>query len=1656
MYYINIMSDIDDNPDISRDLEIDTPISEEIPDSPKEVKDVIESEDELEGDKIPVIEDEDIDDTLQEEKVDIDDNDIELQTSNLKEFNTDFNPDDLLLLVLLENDKYIDYLGVITDISDDYIVLNDERNIYYTEGFIQLIHKDYNVIDIIKIVETDINILEKDEIFKEPEIELDLIVKDKKEKIYNETEIKEDFISSVIGLHGVYDNEYLIKNITEMVYEFIDLIDINKYRSDIDDTDILYFLKKLLKDDKLDIPSFIVPIVGMKKKIFDEGYQNTDNTISTSTEEELIRKYNILNDTDDFSSKGYINYMNNLFSDDFESYINNPQKYGFIINHVGNVLRDCLSDINPCNSVSGKYIIDLLKIRKGLDIIHNNEIDIIVDERNINIIGFLLIPLIEINNIYIPNLYNSLYSLNDILHLYKQKNLTNILKSSTIYTEEISESTTNTGYDQDFKKYLFDNDKQLTFNEFKQVLKNNLPTTSDIFDSLNILINEDEDLYLFNLINNYDDMDRVLQLLNMKLEHLNKEKKEQLNRKIENNNKEYEKIYNKLLKKFIKPIKPLKTITKQLDTKEKIKLSLELIFSQRDLKYRYSLLSKFISIYGRDANKENEDKSFYYNKSVDSEKLLCKHYLYLIQDDKNVFDSMLSLYGEESKDGNIYCKKCSRFICKSDFSTFEGISDGIPNTSKEISQDIEDALDLEKKEVKESYDLIKNLSEKFNINLKNDDMKNIIDLYLLLNHKNLYDFRYETDISKLHPILKEKSSLALKEYLCNINNILSVIFLIFIQIQISNNSYNINFNNRINLINSDESWKTLYISSNENSINRKVLNYIESKLKFLVRKYPKEQIFININDLFEEIDKFKTLKMTFSKHFINVMRYWLNPQYNLHSQLEKYFLFESGINKDYIHDYWVNYKPLYDNKLVKHINNYVQSNNELYQKYFINSIQNISLLKPISNDEPKYMELDIKLSELMNNPSFKRMYQYALKGYGKSPVLPILNLLTNQFVNTFTPSQKKDLISLLHKCNFNNERGEYSSITFKSIKNVFLREIINLDIKKDFDNIRKFQYINLNNHEYFLLNSYVIKFYTYNPSKVYITDNYDTLLENDAPILEKMFKYYCLNKQDELIPNRVKYIGDDIINTNMINYFLLDFNEDLIENISECNKEVPKTQEYFHMILNYLINKNKLYLTHNFIQYTENYSNQFIINNINKNIIIEERLSDFTEEFCDDNDEIYNDINNINELIKSIIFNKDKNILIDYSDIKTKFNHLMNNLSHKNKIYIKNLDELFNRLIEIDIYSQFNQLQKDNFNFKLNRKEKTLLEESVGFIPETNIVFFINKISEKLNDKIVSDRMIHNIFYRISFLKNTQNGNFNAKIHKDDWKMSESKIGNISDYLSINTFLLHNDIFFKNKISEFETGRKYSGFNQYRKKYYNIYFEDLYNYINRYRIDLYKLKTGSGLFETGQEILNRFIFLFIINKICEYINLLIDENSKEYFNAKKRCDLIDNTDITIKNNILILSRFLLDIITDVYDKLYDSEWIYIDKTTYRNKLDEHNAREKQQNLDKLDHMTDDKRRLYSVQQKITVGVMYKESEKANLQRIIGGEKDQQTIEERIEKKKELYEDDDGINQLPDVLEEPDIDDDGYYDHNDFEAEGDEDEDNLDALQHNQE
>ena len=312
----------------------ETPVEQYSPDSPR-------FEDDLEGDDIPVIDDEEYDDDLQDDLDEQDDEMIQDEKDKLLEFNTVFDTDDLLLVVFFDKNKYEEYLGVITDITDDHITLNGERDIYYSEGYIQLLHKDYTIIDITKIREVSFDILEGDDIFKEEKIELDVQIKTKKEKIYTDSEIKEDFISNILSLYDIYNNELLIRNVTEMAYDFIDIINKSKLRTDIDDTDYLQFIKELNKTNVLNLPSFILPIVGMKKKIFDSETLESDDIIISTTEEDLVNKYNKLNATDDYSSKGYNNFMNNLFSDDFSSYINDHNKHGCLINHSGLVIRDC-------------------------------------------------------------------------------------------------------------------------------------------------------------------------------------------------------------------------------------------------------------------------------------------------------------------------------------------------------------------------------------------------------------------------------------------------------------------------------------------------------------------------------------------------------------------------------------------------------------------------------------------------------------------------------------------------------------------------------------------------------------------------------------------------------------------------------------------------------------------------------------------------------------------------------------------------------------------------------------------------------------------------------------------------------------------------------------------------------------------------------------------------------------------------------------------------------------------------------------------------------------------------------------------------------------------------------------------------------------------
>ena len=252
------------------------------------------------------------------------DDDDEGESEQTNKIDIDVNSGDLCLLILEKSDKFKDFIGLITETTDDYILLKNEVeqqikiNIDEENNYTLKLDDGTNIIEILPIKEVDPEeVLKDDDIFKDDDIKLKVEEVDKQFKKYNDKEIKEDFISEIINLYNRFDDELLIKKITEMSYSFFDLIKENKSISEIDRTDVLSFVKSMVNNNNFNLPDFILPIVSLKKKLFQEDgeiiieneYINVNDTAT-----ELIDKYNEMN----ADGNGYIKMLEALFDNKYK------------------------------------------------------------------------------------------------------------------------------------------------------------------------------------------------------------------------------------------------------------------------------------------------------------------------------------------------------------------------------------------------------------------------------------------------------------------------------------------------------------------------------------------------------------------------------------------------------------------------------------------------------------------------------------------------------------------------------------------------------------------------------------------------------------------------------------------------------------------------------------------------------------------------------------------------------------------------------------------------------------------------------------------------------------------------------------------------------------------------------------------------------------------------------------------------------------------------------------------------------------------------------------------------------------------------------------------------------------------------------------------
>jgi hypothetical protein len=1520
-----------------------------------------------------------------------------------KDIKINMNNTYLLILYKSDKDKYEDYIGDVIEINDDNFILeNDSKKMIIKlseDGLVSFVlDTNTKIKDIICIreIELEVELLGDDDIFKEKTIELELEEVKKQYKKYNDSEIKEDFISEIINLYNIYDNELLIKKITQMAYSFFDLIKKSRQLSDIDKTDKLSFIKNMINNGTFKLPKYILPIVALKKKLYLDGdesvLENTDTLISTP-EEELVEKYRLMTDT------GYLKQLNILFENKYNSYIINDDKQGFIVDYNGHIVRDCLNESNPCNGIDNggedsQYIIDLLKSRELTNYLDGDELNISVNRDKYNIIGLLFIPEklskygidLSLDNDYF-NLHENILISNRIYSIVSFRE--NLLKSDIIY-KEIGYETGIEKYEQELLSYMFDLNKKVNLEEISDLFNKTIPTNKSIVDSI--------DKGLFKNIYNIDDFEKLMILYNIKINDLLEVDRKKYTDIIKENIDKYGKIYIKLLKSVIKPLKKLKKINKKLDTSDKIKLSLEYIFRNNNIIEKNNLITKFIKIYCRESNSESEDSNWLYSNKT-NEKILCKHYYYSSKIDKNpeYYDNLKSIFCHQPEDGHVSCKVCGHLIDNVDFSTFSGYSDGqaiAMNAVLEeetINKGISDGNDEIKRD-------INNISKIFNIKLYSNDLESIVSILSVSDDNELIDYRYDIDnyidkysdklgdkytnktgtssesssnssesssnSSESEQLSKNKILRYYEKYLLNTNKLLCISFLIFIHIQISNNTYKLNLNDMYNVLiyNEEETWKNLNMSDDNGSINKKIIQYIQKKLQKLLEE--------NLDRLKEkELDDFN-----FEDHFIKTIKYFMGPQFNLYNIVERYFNLNKGLGNQFVKVSWPSYKPLYDNILVLQINNYISSKDKEMKKYFINndSLENISLLKDINKIVPKYQELKLLISDIMSNPSYKRLYMYSLKLYGKSTPFPLLDLLVKKFLNDIKDEHIKQLL-------VNYKDG--SNINYNKLKRI-ITGITEYEIsKKDKDNIKKFKYINLNNTEYILLNSVVNNIYKYEPGIVSIDLPLKDLLEKHPQFIEKLFRNYCLNDKGDLIEN--------IIDENILNYYLLDYKVKIKEDKPECKKsEITKTQGNFELIMSYLTQKNKLLFNPlNYIEYTEKYNNDDIFKYLNFNKTIEDRLLGFFNDSPDE--QIFNEITDIIKYIKG---NKEQQSIYDERLIVDQLDDLENNITKIQQQHLTNISGLFKELLnEDEYYSGFNELQLDRLKS----------------IPNINniedISLLIDKLTSDINNSYIYKRLIDDTYYIISRLKNGyKSHNVYRDIKKNLYKLSDTNIDSYNEFKNINEFLLHNDLYFKRNQKDLQDNLKYSGFKQYENN--NIYFEGLFNYINKYNFNLHKLKGSSNNIFNSELLLkiNKYIFIFIINKISEYIKELIDISSETYKITLSKLSELDDEEININNNIICLSRFLLDLIMNMYEKYYDPNWVYISEELLNKSIMKQVSREKQTYLKKTTQMTKEQKYQNDLMNSMGKGTLYKETEKDNIEFAESDEWEQMAIEGRID------------------------------------------------------
>ena len=1528
-----------------------------------------------------------------------------------------------------------DLLITTLDITDDLqIILNTE---------------DYKILDIEKIDEMEEKELEDLELkltksyIKEIVFE-DIITEDKN---YTDNEKKEELLSELIQLLNAYNNEKLLKEITDMCEYFLILIR-EKLNNNLNNKDVLSFIKGIINDNKLKFPKYIKPVVKAKRNIYAEESpdQVVDEINLIDLSEELTELQRIL-ETPEVINMNYRDHLNVDLNDNYTNYQINENNKKFITEYEGEYLRDCLFEetcigakvliegygynINTTSVLQKKYSYDNVRTKNKflISLLKNNktEFEILKNNEKINLTGLILFPskfLYHANNLKMDSklftleeisFYNNMtYSYEIFKETFNNENV--VPKNIDINTRKIDD------YNEELLCYWFDNIDNIDLESFGNILKENLPNKRDIISNISkIFINNIYDIRNFEkLVSNYE----------ITFDGLDQEMKAELIDIIDKNIKTYLREYKKIAKP--KEIKKIKVTLKKLNKIERSEKSLKYISKLINIRLKNLYYRKYIDLFLR-TPEGDENKNYLYNR-YSNKQGLCKHYLHLVNIDKDSekFNEMINVWKDDDvKDGYICCKNCGEYLCNEGFSEFQGFSDGKPvNTNEKMDKKEDDILnDLTDEQIK-NKELILKFQGFFDISLHQVDIKYLLDILDTIDAQVLTSNRYnELKNIEAHPMykkIKEKYSIKkdtpkkekakfkrllkegitlFQEYLKTCNNILSILYLIILFVQTAIPSYGLKV--KYSIIDIDD------CTSIRSCINHGMLTLIEKVLINYSEMYKGDKLWDNISRLLNESSEYG-LKNIYN-HFVIVIEYFQSNFFiiNRKNKYKDYLL--HGEKSSFIKDQWSSYKPLLDNELVNRINTKVDDDKTLTMTD--KKIENNALMNEINNIRviEKYKELDITISEFMNNESYKRLCKYSLQLYGKSKQKNIIDLLINRLINTTENSGVENKLESLGLEKIDETRWTLKKIDYDDFRNIICIEIPNLYKGQGEDeDIGAYHHINFNNFDLRILSGHAkkLRVYKYNPSNIFPVQSYGELKEKDT-IIKKIFEQYCLDEFNNIIKINEK---------NYLNYLLLDLDEEReIEN--NCITKLKNTEENFELYLKNIRGKNKFSYPNNFeiqrLIYDKAVIDGLELNNIKNNIpftklvefINKNKYTEYETDLCYDK---FNGLLELNDEITSMEYLKDE---VKKKAIKDKINIIIDQLIDDTDGYKDTITESLQRILrELDNIKQIRRLEKYH-GLKLNSKIKG---EQVQIIKFKSISIKIVKALESILDndnKEIKINYIKQIFTIISRLKNK--GKKRGTIFHNDisffWKMSKNNVSILKDFIGLREFLIHEDIFSTSK--DF-----YHGFNLYRGK--SQYFKKLFEYMNEYQKDIESIiGIDSNEYFIDNEksnIIINYIFVFIINKYIEYLNELRDDESDASTEAIELLRLLEKGDIENKaNTITYCSSLLIDLLQNIVEEVSDPTYVHEnkDKDIFGKEMAKQKEREKQFLVGNLTSMSNEQRLLNMEKERIGLSKWHHNLSKKNEEYKNSEQYHIDNDEERIRRLQANSEDFESVNSM---------------------------------------